>query len=566
MILSVVGDFLIFSAFCLGLGVLFATFIRQFGALDRLSLGIGGAVVSLYLASFAIYLLCLPPKTLWWLGLAGLAASLLRRRAVEELWREKATQRTFRHWLMLAAWCLGWQALVFSYSGGRWSGDWQEHYDRAHFFLQHWPADQLFIGMYPLPARPPLANLVIGGWLGLAGGKFFHFQVFSTLLATLVFFPLAGLVQRLRPDPRAQSILLGLLMLSPLFVQNATFPWTKLPAAYFIVLAADLLTRPPAAAESTRSLVFALVALAAALLTHYSAAVWIVALGVAWLVAQRAQFSDPANRRSLRLGAALGSLLFMTWLGWSLEIYGASVTFTANTTVGLAPAMTAMERAGNVLGNTYRTLLPAWLWEGFPPLLQQESLLARLRDRWFCLYQLNLPLAFGVGGIAVLGRLLLGHALRGDVAIRFWRLAVPLAIVLSAVTVPTPDSLGLTHIALQPLVLLGLAWLAASAHTLPSSWLRLWATGLTCDFIFGIALHFGVQSMWLARWLNLGRPEIEYILQLSPPASANYFGKLRVGAVHLAEGVPPVAALLLLGTSAVFALLALHLSTKPRPE
>lgn len=562
MIPSVVGDFLIFSAFCLGLGVLFATFIRQFGAPDRLSLGIGGAVVSLYLASFTIYLLRLPPAGLWLLAGAGLAALLIRRRAVGELWQEKATQRTFRHWLLLAGWCLGWQALVVSYSGGRWSGDWQEHYDRAHFFLQHWPVDQLFIGMYPLPARPPLANLVIGGWLGLAGGKFFHFQVFSTLLATLVFFPLAGLVQRLRPDPRAQSILLGLLMLSPLFVQNATFPWTKLPAAYFIVLAADLLTRQPAAPRG--ALAFGLVALAAALLTHYSAAVWIVALGVAWLVEQRAQFSDPANRRSLLLGAAFGSLLFMTWLGWSLETYGARVTFTANTTVGLAPAMTAMERAGNVLGNTCRTLLPAWLWEGMPPLLQQESLPARLRDRWFCLYQLNLPLAFGVGGIAVLGRLLLGHALRGAAACRFWRLTVPLAIVISAAVHP-PEALGLTHITLQPLVLLGLAWLAANAHTLPAPWLRFWALGLTCDFIFGIVLQFGVQSLWLDRWLNPGLPDIDYIRQLSQPAAANYYGKLRIGAVHLAEGVTPFVALCLIGTTAVLAFLTLRASIKSHP-
>lgn len=564
MLRPVAGDFLVFSGTCLGLGFLCATFIHGFSALFRLSLGIGAALVCLYLANFAIYLLHLPPAVLWLTVIAGPIAWLIRRRAVAALWREEAVPRAFRCWLLLAAWCLGWHALVFSYSGGGWSGDWQEHYDRAHFFLQHWPADQLFIGMYPLPARPPLANLVIGGWLGLVGGKFFHFQVFSTLLATLVFFPLAGLVQRLRPDPQAQSVLLGLLMLSPLFVQNATFPWTKLPAAYFVVLAVGLLMGQPAALP--RSLVFALIALAAALLTHYSAAPWIVVLGVVWLAQQRASFSDPAFRRGLLLGAAVGSLLFMTWLGWSLKVYGVGVTFTSNTTSGLAPSMTAMERAGNLLGNAYRTLLPAWLWEGMPALLQQESPLARLRDRWFCLYQLNLPLAFGLGGIAVLGRLLVADVLRSHPAARFWRLAVPLIIVVNAAVNPVPDALGLTHIALQPLVLLGLAWLAASAHTLPASWQRLWAIGLACDFMFGIVLHFGVQSLWLDRWLHPNHTEIEHILQLSQPGSANYFGLLRIGATPLTAGVPPFVALLMLGVSAMFAILALYLSGKPRPS
>lgn len=564
MLLSAVLDLVIFSVAILGLGLLLASFVRGFSAHDQLSLGCGAAVVCLYLANFARYVLHLPSATQWLFALAGWAALLIRRRKVGELWQEAPTQSAFRHWALLATWCLGWQALVVSYSGGGWSGDWQEHYDRAHFFLQHWPTDQLFIGMYPLPARPPMANLVIGGLLGLAGSEFFHFQIFCTLLATLVYFPLAGLVQRLRPGPQSQTLLLVLLMFSPLFVQNATFPWTKLPAAYFIVLAADLLTRRPTV-ETARSLAFGLVALAAALLTHYSAAVWILALGVAWLAAYRTQFSEPANRRSLLLGAAAGLLLFMTWLGWSLATYGASVTFTANTTTGFAPAMTATERVNNVLGNTYRTLLPAWLWEGIPTQLQQQSLLARLRDRWFCLYQLNLPLAFGVCGVAVLGRLLLGCVSRGEAAIRFWRLAVPLVIVINAAVNPAPDSFGLTHITLQPIVLLGLAWLAAKADTLPAFWVRLWAAGLTFDFIFGIALQFGVQSLILDRWMNPGRADNDYILQLSQPASANYFGKLRIGAVYLADGVPPIVALLLLGTSASFALFALHLSAKSRP-
>ncbi len=562
MLLSVAGDLLLFSVTGLGWGMFFATWIRGFSPLDRLSLGLAGAVVGCYLASFACYWLHLPPAALWLFVFTGCAAVLRRRGAIGELGRDGTLQGALRHWATLVGWCLGWQALVISYSGGGWSGDWQEHYDRAHFFLQHWPTDHLFNGLYPLPARPPLANLVVGGFLGLVGGAFFHFQVFSTLLATLVYFPLAGLVQKLRPGAHPQALLLGLLMLSPLLVQNATFPWTKLPAAFFIVLAVGLLTRPPLT-ETARALTFVLVALAAALLTHYSAAPWILAGGVAWVAVNRALWSSSAHRRGLLLGAAAGTMLFMTWLGWSLATYGASFTFTANSSTGLAAVTTLAERASHTLGNLYRTLVPAWLWEGMPPLLQQSSWLARLRDQWFCLYQLNLPFAFGFGGFAALVRLLLARARSRDPEFRFWRLAGPLVIVITAAVAP-PDALGLTHIILQPLVLLGLAWLAASAHTLPAFWTRLWVAGLAVDFIFGLVLQFGVQSLWLDRWLNPGHREIDHIIQLSQPAAANYYGKLRIGAVHLAAGVPPAVALLLLGASAVWALAALRSSAPAR--
>lgn len=559
MILSAAGDILVFSAFCLGWGILFATFIRGFGPLDRLSLGLGAAVACLYLACYAAYLLHLPRSALWLVGLAGLAAGALQRQAVADLWRDPAITGVLRHWLVLAAWCLGWQALVFSYSGGRWAGDWQEHYDRAHFFLQHWPADQIFIGSYYLPARPPLANLIIGGFLGLVGGKFFHFQVFSTLLATLVFFPLAGLVHRLRPGPRPQVVLLGLLMLSPLFVQNATFPWTKLPVAFFLVLAADLLTRPPDAMAG-RMLAAALIALAAGLVTHYSAAVWIIALGLAWLAGHGRQLAEPAIRRALLLGGTAGTLLFLTWLGWSLIIYGPGITFSINVTTGLVEKITFLERAGNVLGNIYHTLVPAWLWEGLPATMEQSSPLARLRDRWFCLYQVNLPFAFGLGGLLVLGRLLFTRP--ATPAMRFWCVAAPLTVAVNAM-VHQSDTLGLTHLALAPLVLLGLAWLAAAAPALPGGWVRLWVVGLACDFSFGLVLQFGVQSLWLDRWLQPGRTDLEHILQLSQPAASNYFGKLRVGATHLADGIPPAVALLVLAASAALALRAWRASTGP---
>lgn len=559
MIFFLAGDVAVFAAGCLGLGLLFASLIRAPDSLDRLSLGVGTALVLLYLASFAAYLLPLPRTVFWLPVLAGPVALMFRRKARRELTADGAVSAALGRWLVLAVWCLGWQALVFSYSGARWSGDWQEHYDRAHFFLQHWPADHLFIDIYSLPARPPLANLVTSGFLGLVGGKFFHFQVIATLLATLVYFPLAGFVRRLQPGARPQALLLGLLMLSPLFVQNATFPWTKLPVAFFLVLAADFLTRT---AKNTPFpfVGCALGALGAALVTHYSAAVWSIALGVAWLALNRHRLAEPAIRHQLLAGGALGALVFLTWLGWSLHAYGSHLTFSVESNAALAQPTTALGRVGRIFGNVYHTLIPAWIWDGLPEDMQTAGRLAQFRDRWFCLYQQNLPFALGVGGLAIFSRLLPAYTTRP--AARFWWVAAPLLLVIIA-ALHVVDPLGLAHLVLAPLILLGLAWLAAHAHEVPRPWTRWWVAGLALDFTFGIVLHFGVQSLWLDRWLTPGRADIDYILQLCRPAAANYFGKLRIGAIHLADGLSPLVAGLMLATAAACAFLALRRTNSP---
>jgi len=72
------------------------------------------------------------------------------------------------------------------------------------------------------------------------------------------------------------------LMLSPLFVQNVTFPWTKLPAAFFRARGRAAAVRNLREPTGHWHLGLAAALLAAAVLTHYSSAVWAVALGAGW--------------------------------------------------------------------------------------------------------------------------------------------------------------------------------------------------------------------------------------------------------------------------------------------
>lgn len=531
-------------------GLPVAARIRVANPLTRLAAGIGAALVVAYLACLAVYGSGVDWRWLWLWPTAATAWAWHRRSPLRDFLAEPIVRTALAGWLIVTAWCLGLHATVFSYSGAAWSLDWIEHYQRARYFFTRAPADTLFVGLYLLPARPPLANLVEAGFMGLTNQGFSQHQLFSTLLSTLVFFPLAALTQLRGVSTRALHTLTVLLLLHPLFNQNATFPWTKLPAAFFVLLAVVLLLEPAARNLRDRWVAPALVA---GLLVHYSVAPWILALALGcWVAAGRFRL-QPGQARSLALGLLGAVLLGSTWLLWVAGEFGPSVLFSATSTVGHAPDVGWTGRLGIALANLRYSLLP----EPDSPigalLLGQPEFLGGLRDAAFVFYQLNLLLAFGAGNLLVLGWLVLrqppGPVRRAGLA------AVPLVVVLGIAGASRLDYIGLTHIALQPLVLLGLAWVATGADTLPRGLRLCWYAGLTVDFVLGVVLHFGLQSLAPLRWLHPGRPSWELIRGLNDVAVASFEHKYRGGQPFLADlvagGLPFLAGglVLLLGTA-----------------
>ena len=545
-------DLLLFVLLLGGPALALAPLIPRSDPRARLGLALGLTLTALYLATFGLYLADLP---FGWIALVpalGWMVAAVRHRATREFCTQPTVRAAAGRWLLLSLWCLGWAALVVNYSGGGWCGDWQEHYDRAQFFLMHWPRNAVFLHLYPLPARPPLANLAEAGFLALAGGAFWHHQIFLTLLSTLCFFPLAHLVGRRDGSPRAQALLLLLLCASPLVVQNATFAWTKLPAAFFILLAAAELGTSGRDSEPGRILAGAL-ALAAGFLVHYSAGPWIVGLGLAWLWQTRTRWREAGFVRETLWATVLAAVLLATWFAWSIGQYGVAETFTANSTVALAPGGGFLERAGRAAANLLWTLFPAVTLGVRPDVLVQSSPLGQWRDFWFCLYQLNLPLSLGTAG----GLVLLWKSRRDPAArIRgFWWLAALPVVILGTAAHGAPDLLGLTHIALQPLVLLGLAALAAGSDRLPRWLARLWAAALALDFTLGILMHFSLQALWPDRWLHPGASPTEILSTYTRPAALNFRAKQDMQLVFLGDRLPAVPVLLGL---LVLALLILH--------
>lgn len=528
--LAALADVLVFLGTIGALALPGLVFLRTGGPATRLALAIPAGLIAFYLGAWLVYHAGLPWRSLLVLPLAAVAWAWTRRDALRAFAREPALPPLLAAAGLVAAGASLCHALVVSYSGGGWAGDWFEHYQRACFFLLRLPADQTFLDLYLLPARPPLANLLVSGLLGLGSADFASFQLFTTLLSSLVFFPLAALLER-RPDAgRATALLAVLLLLNPLFLHNAAYPWTKLIAAVFALPAVLLLWRAP---ERPVQAAWALPLFAAGCIAHYSIGPWLVAFGVAGLWRLRGHLGDAPLWRHGAFAATVAAALAGTWVAWTLLRYGLASSIEATSTVGHAPKVSWLGQVAITFENLRHTFLPNWDSVVLTSLLQQPHPLSRVRDLGFTLYQQNLPMALGLGNLVALAWLASRPRPRAELV--FWLLGGGLVVFLGVAVHTWPVDLGLAHICLQPLVLLGLAGIASGAAALPRWLMVLWGGGLALDFAWGVGLHFGMQSLLLPRLLAPGNSDRNLIWYFTGAEMNNYNGKLRVGEPFLAE-------------------------------
>ena len=514
---------LLFMLLTLGLGWPLAARL-PLGPLEKLVASLVCSLIGLWLAGWILYVCVLPWNLLWLLPPLAAAGLFWRRGELVALFRDPAVRAGLAAQGLVTLWCLGWLSLVQNYSGGGWTSDWFEHWERALFFLQREPADHLFLGVYPLTARPPLENIVTAACLHLTTVTFAHYQLFSTWLGSLVFLPAALLVTRWSADRTAIAVLAVLFMVNPLFVQNTVFPWTKLPAALLVLAALHFFLRHrDGHAPLTSALLFA-TALAAALLTHYSAAPYALALGLGWLLWRPSAPGRPAFLRVTVLAAGAGVLLLATWFGWAFATYGVSGTLSTNTSVTTVAA-DAGGQLLRVLLNLRDTLVPHFLRSPDPALIEQTSPWGYVRDWFFQSYQLNLLLALGsVAWLAVLREAWRLQATAAPAERMFWGGFGLVVIGLGVAAHGARDVWGLTHICLQALVLLGLALLAARWRNLGRGWRRALVAGATLDLAAGIALHFAVQHHTLDRWLTPERNAMEITASYNPQTLKNLIG------------------------------------------
>jgi hypothetical protein len=428
--------------------------------------------------------------------LAGCALlTLAALPAVADLLRRDAGARRALAWFgILALWGVSLQALVRNYSGGNIVYDWLDHYERAKFFLGWTPVDKLFSGAL-LPARPPLMNAFAAQVLALTGSRFAGYQLTAALLGLLAFFPIL-LVGRLfsstRGLPRTVAIV---LMFQPMFLQNVSYSWTRMTAVFFVLTAVGFYVEGWRRGDFTRTL-FAFVSGAAAILTHYSSAPYVLFLALHHLF-----FVLPLRRRPWRELLAItlaGTLVLAPWVAWAGSVYGGGTILSAGLASSGKPLPTAAANLAKAALNLRDTFVPPLLRDvprdpGAPAFAW-----GRLRDEAFLLYQGNLPFALGSLGAVLLAveafRSRRARRAERPDSWRFWAALAAFVIVTGIGVQGSREPLGLAHTAQQPLVMIGVAFLAARFGTWPRRLRGLAAAGWLADACLGILLQFWLQS------------------------------------------------------------------------
>jgi len=527
------------------------------GAAEGLVAGAALSLIGAWLVAWGVFISGAPLSAYWLipaLAVAGLAAG---RRSAGRLLADPAARDLMGGQLIVTGWCVAWLAFVKVHTGGAWTGDSFEHWERALFFLRRWPAGRLFIEAYILPARPPLANVLTAAFMRMTTIDYAHFQVITTVLCSLAFLP-AGLLAGRFGGRSASRMAAVILMLSPLFVQNATYPWTKLEAVFFILtgLYFFLRVRDRDAGSASAGVVCA-ISLGGAVVTHYSAGPYVVVLAAAWLAVGFGRRWDGGFARMTAAAAAAGACVLAPWFVWSVATYGGRGTFLSNTTVSMASKYPGSPLVAMAL-NVRDSLVPPQIrgYEG--TIFLQSSPWGMLRDQCFLIYQLNPVLALGcVGWLAVARQAFLAAraATRRDRV--FWIAIVAGFFLVSFTTYGDRDHYGIGHICLQSLVLLGLTFLASRWQGLGRGWRLALIAGWVVDFCLGIALQFAVEDFALDRWFLPGRNIMEVSHTYTLISQENLLEKFIAHLTYFADilPTPPATVLLLLGAILFLALM-----------
>jgi 4-amino-4-deoxy-L-arabinose transferase-like glycosyltransferase len=183
------------------------------------------------------------------------------------------------------------------------------------------------------PPGPPLANVLTAAFMQMTRSDYAHYQIITTVLCSLAYLPVGLLAGRFG-GRRAARIAAVLVMLNPLFLQNSTYPWTKLMAVFFILTGLYFFLRVRDEDEASgRAAVVCALCLAGAVVTHYSAGPYVATLAVLW-IAMGFQRGWRASFAWMTVVAVLaGACVLAPWFSWSVAEYGWAGTFLSNSSV-----------------------------------------------------------------------------------------------------------------------------------------------------------------------------------------------------------------------------------------
>ena len=506
---------------------------RGWSLLERAAAATAASLLIVGLLSFGLGIAHLHPA-LRLVLLAGCAVpAFLALPAIRaEMRRSAEARRGLIALLLLAAWLLALAALTKNFA--EIFGDWQEHYERSRFFfnVQRW--DTRFIG-YLLPARPPLFNAFAAQILAVTGGRFAVYQVTATLWSALTFLPVLLLARLWGRGARLVPTVAALLAFQPMFVANAGYPWTKVQAAFFVLMAIAFYVRAWREEDGSR-LLFAAACGAGAVLTHYSAVpalVFLAGHGVFLLLR-----SHPFARRAAVPAAALALLLLAPWFLFTFAVYGpgASASSALGSTGEALPELGS--NVDRIALNLRDTLVPHLLRGVSSDQRIDGPSWGAARHTAYTLYTYNLLFGLGCLGLPLL--LYAGARRRGGAATPdgplFWIGLALWNIVVGVAVYGGRQPFGLAYSAQQPVIFLATAYLAARFASFQRPVRLVAAAGLVVDLLFGILLNAFMQTLSpdLPRdWIGpFGLRFADYEIG---PGGRNWGAKQTEGYVYIAD-------------------------------
>ena len=451
-------------------------------ALPFLTLSVATGWLAIHLVELARYALGLPgwvgSLALGSLAFAGIFGTRERLLAV---WRQSDVRDAIAAVAGVAIGLVGLVSVIHTFGGGDWQMDWIGHYDRAMHWLALSPDDPFGYGD-TIPSRPPLGNHLASAFLSVSGPSLAAYQIVMAISAALVVLPLGWALREMGASARAATCVGALLLIDPFFVQNATYPWTKMSAAFFAVAGLVVAQRTLRGRLQRTGAPLAVALLGGAALAHYSTIPFLLVVGGA-LVWHEARGDRPRN-----LAWMGGALLLVVgpWLLTSSLLFGVRTTFAPFTST--EPSVARLFRAG---GDVIATLVPHPLRGVSLEPIAQVSSWGMLRDQIFFLYQTCAPLSGGlVGLVAAIATLSRPSCRRPALA---W-MGLGLCVIMGVAWVhPWPAPFGLAHIGWTPLALLAIP-LIASVWKRGGAWPWVLAGLGAIDLAFGIVLHLGLES------------------------------------------------------------------------
>ena len=474
----------------------------RLGPVEKLCASIGLSVILLYLDTWIVFLVAggagsqLPSTPFWISSAVCIALGLAAWKDMLKLFRSFRVKHALGGFGFLLIWTLVILGMIRVYSGGTWSGDWQEHFQRTLFFLQGLPTNTAFAGVYSLPARPPMVNVLATYFLAQTQDRFELFQVVLSFLNLFAFLACCLLLPAVAGARRTRILPLVLLFaLNPVFMQNVTYSWTRALTALFLISGIAFYLSAWRKSDNLR-MVAAFVLLAAGLLAHYSAGPYVVFLTLHYML--RLFWKRPNKFREIALIAASCIVLLATWLAWSLVIYGKATLRPSNSTVTFVEQPEGSS-AVRFAANLFDSIIPALARDpSLMSTLEQPNTLGLIRDYAFLSYQPNLVFALGlVGGPVVVWlafRRLRTKSRKGAEERNFWSAFIIVSIILGALVVGSREPLGVAHGTMLSLELVGLTFLASRIQTRRTLTFLVLA-GCLADFSLGVLLHAHVQSM-----------------------------------------------------------------------